>query len=49
LAEILGINFICLSKIENEELDFAQFPSENLIRSIAMVLDADVDLSGSLQ
>lgn len=43
LAEIVGINFTYLSKIENEKLDFAQFPSEPLIRSLADALDADVD------
>jgi transcriptional regulator with XRE-family HTH domain len=43
LAEIVGINFTYLSKIENEKLDFAQFPSEPLIRSLGDALDADVD------
>jgi len=43
LAEIVDINFTYLSKIENEKLDFAQFPSEQLIRSLAAALDADVD------
>lgn len=43
LAEIVDINFTYLSKIENEKLDFAQFPSEPLIRNLADALDADVD------
>jgi len=43
LADIVKINFTYLSKIENEKLDFAQFPSEQLIRSLAAALDADVD------
>ncbi len=43
LAERVGINFTYLSKIENERLDFAQFPSEELIRKLAKALDADED------
>jgi len=43
LADLVQINFTYLSKIENEKLDFAQFPSEKLIRSMAAALDADVD------
>ena len=43
LAEIVGINFTYLSKIENEKLDFAQFPSEDLIRKLANSLNGDVD------
>ena len=43
LADIVKINFTYLSKIENEKLDFAQFPSEPLIRNLADALDADVD------
>jgi len=43
LAEIVEINFTYLSKIENKKLDFAQFPSEPLIRSLAAALGADVD------
>jgi len=43
LGEKAGVNFTYISKIENEKLDFAQFPSEQLIRSMAAVLDADVD------
>jgi transcriptional regulator with XRE-family HTH domain len=43
LADIVKINFTYLSKIENEKLDFAQFPSEPLIRTLADALDADVD------
>ena len=30
-----------LSKTENEKLDFAQFPSEELIRKLAVALEAD--------
>jgi len=43
LAEKVGINFTYLSKIENERLDFAQFPSEELIRKLAKALAADED------
>jgi transcriptional regulator with XRE-family HTH domain len=41
LADRVGINFTYLSKIENERLDFAQFPSEELIRKLAAALEAD--------
>jgi HTH-type transcriptional regulator, competence development regulator len=43
LGDMAGVNFTYISKIENEKLDFAQFPSEKLIRSMATALDADVD------
>lgn len=43
LAVQVRINFTYLSKIENERLDFAQFPSEDLIRRLALALDADED------
>lgn len=43
LAEAVGVSFTYISKIENERLDFAQFPSEPLIRALADALDADVD------
>ena len=43
LADMVGINFTYLSKIENEKLDFAQFPSEELIRKLAVALDTDED------
>lgn len=43
LAKTVGINFTYLSKIENERLDFAQFPSEELICKLAIALEADVD------
>ena len=43
LADLVGINFTYLSKIENERLDFAQFPSKDLIRRLAKALDADED------
>jgi transcriptional regulator with XRE-family HTH domain len=43
LGELIGIDFTYLSKIESEKLDFAQYPSEALIRKLAEALDADVD------
>ncbi len=43
LADKVDINFTYLSKVESEKLDFAQYPSEELIRKLAKALDADVD------
>lgn len=43
VAAKVGINFTYLSKIENDKVDFAAFPSEETIRKLAKVLDADVD------
>lgn len=43
LAEKIDIDFTYLSKIESERLDFAQYPSEPLIRKLAEALKADVD------
>jgi transcriptional regulator with XRE-family HTH domain len=43
VAAEVGINFTYLSKIENDRVDFAAFPSEETIRKLAKVLEADVD------
>lgn len=43
VAAEVGINFTYLSKIENDRVDFAAFPSEGTIRKLAKILDADVD------
>ena len=43
VAAEVGINFTYLSKIENDKVDFAAFPSEETIRRLAKVLDGDVD------
>jgi transcriptional regulator with XRE-family HTH domain len=43
LADKVGINFTYLSKVESERLDFAQYPSEELIRRLAKALGADED------
>jgi transcriptional regulator with XRE-family HTH domain len=43
LAAKLKVNFTYLSKIENQKLSFGEYPSEDLIRKLAKVLDGDVD------
>lgn len=43
LASVVGVDFTYLSKIENEKLDFGQYPSEDLILKLAEALDADAD------
>lgn len=43
LAEQVGISFTYLSKIENEKLDFGDYPSEELIRKLAEALGHDAD------
>jgi HTH-type transcriptional regulator, competence development regulator len=43
LAQRINIDYTYLSKVESERLDFAQYPSEGLIRKLAEALDADVD------
>ena len=43
LGDKVGINFTYLSKVESEKLDFAQYPSEELIRKLAKALGADED------
>ena len=43
LAAKLSVNFTYLSKIENERLDFGDYPSEELICKLASALDVDQD------
>jgi transcriptional regulator with XRE-family HTH domain len=43
LAEKIGISFTYVSKIENHQLDFGEYPSDDLIRKLAKALDADED------
>jgi len=43
LAPKVGVGFTYLSKVENEKLDFGDYPSEKLIRKLAKALDADLD------
>jgi transcriptional regulator with XRE-family HTH domain len=41
LGEKVGVSFAYISKVENGKLDFGDYPSEDLIRRLAEVLDAD--------
>jgi transcriptional regulator with XRE-family HTH domain len=41
VAPLVGVGFHYLSKVENEKLDFGQFPGEALIRKLAEVLGGD--------
>jgi transcriptional regulator with XRE-family HTH domain len=41
LAERIGVSHTYVSKIENGKLDFGDYPSEQLIHSIAKILDCD--------
>lgn len=43
LASKVKVTFTYLSKIENEKLDFGDYPSEAVIRELAKALDADPD------
>jgi transcriptional regulator with XRE-family HTH domain len=43
VAKKVKVNFTYISKIENHKLDFGEFPSEDLIRKLAKVLEAEVD------
>jgi transcriptional regulator with XRE-family HTH domain len=43
LAEAVGVSFTYISKIENEKLDFGDYPSEDLIQKLAAALAADED------
>jgi len=43
LGEMVGVSFTYVSKIENEKLDFGEYPSEELIRKLADALDGDED------
>jgi len=43
LAAKVKVNFTYISKIENEKLDFSDYPSEDLIRELGKALDADVN------
>lgn len=41
LGDFVGVSFTYISKVENEKLDFGDYPSEDLIRKLAKALDAD--------
>ena len=43
LGKQIGVSFTYVSKIENEKLDFGDYPSEQLICKIAVALEADQD------
>lgn len=43
LSARIGVGFTYLSKVENERLDFAEYPSDDLILRLANALDADAD------
>ena len=43
LGQMIGVSFTYVSKIENEKIDFGDYPSEDLIRKIASVLEVDED------
>jgi len=43
VAKKAKVNFTYISKIENHKLDFGEYPSEDLIRKLAKILDADED------
>jgi transcriptional regulator with XRE-family HTH domain len=43
VAEKVGINFTYLSKIENDKLESAEFPSEDTIKKLAKALGGDAD------
>lgn len=43
LGDLVGVSFTYISKVENEKLDFGDYPSEELIRKLAKALEADED------
>jgi HTH-type transcriptional regulator, competence development regulator len=43
LGDMVGVSFTYISKVENEKLDFGDYPSEELIRKLAKALDTDED------
>lgn len=43
LGDLVGVGFAYLSKVENERLDFGDYPSEELIRKLAAALEANED------
>lgn len=43
LGSQVGVSFTYVSKIENEKLDFGDYPSEELICKLAIALDVDED------
>lgn len=43
LAEAVGVSFTYISKIENEKLDFGDYPGDELIGKLAAALEVDPD------
>lgn len=43
LAPLVGVGFAYLCRVENERLNFGDYPSEALIHKLADVLDGDED------
>lgn len=43
LGQMIGVSFTYVSKIENEKIDFDDYPSEDLILKLANVLEVDED------
>ena len=41
LGEKVGVSFTYVCKIENEKLDFGDYPSEELIEKLAVALDVE--------
>src|ERR1700704_2120431 len=41
LGDLVGVSFTYISKVENEKLDFGDYPSEDLIRKLAKALETD--------
>jgi len=43
LAAKVGVGFTYLSRVENEKLEYGDYPSDALIHKLAKALDADAD------
>lgn len=43
LGDQVGVTFAYISKVENERLDFGDYPSEELIRKLSAALSSDED------
>jgi len=43
LGDLVGVGFAYLSKVENERLDFGDYPSEELIKKLSAALAGDED------
>jgi HTH-type transcriptional regulator, competence development regulator len=43
LAAKVGVGFTYLSRVENEKLEYGDYPSDQLIGKLAKALDADAD------